>query len=135
MQKATQIPILLARPRKRVRFCCSVKPSQLWWGLFLICTINEIFRTIPPAFRRASVCVCLYGFASVQNSGHTRLRHPCLACSSRCTEPFRPHNHCKRTTYPSLSTHSCPPSKKGEVLLLGQAEPTMVGIVPHPHHQ
>ena len=22
-----------ARPRKRVRFCCSVKPSQLWWGL------------------------------------------------------------------------------------------------------
>ncbi|CBL35300.1 hypothetical protein ES1_24950 [[Eubacterium] siraeum V10Sc8a] len=25
--------------------------------------------------------------------------------------------------------HPCPPSKKGEVLLLGQAEPTMVGIV------
>ena len=22
-----------ARPRKMVRFCCSVKPSQLWWGL------------------------------------------------------------------------------------------------------
>ena len=42
-------------------------------------------RTIPLAFRRASVCVCLYGFASVQNSGHTRLRHPCLACPSRCT--------------------------------------------------
>ena len=91
-----------------VRFCCSVKPSQLWWGLFLICTINEIFRTIPPAFRRASVCVCLYGFASVQNSGHTRLRHPCLACSSRCTEPLYPHNHCKRRTYPSLSTTSLP---------------------------
>ena len=36
-----------ARPRKRVRFCCSVKPSQLWWGLFLIRIINEIFRTIP----------------------------------------------------------------------------------------
>ena len=36
-----------ARPRKRVRFCCSVKPSQLWWGLLPICTINEIFRTIP----------------------------------------------------------------------------------------
>ena len=97
----------LARPRKRVRFCCSVKPSQLWWGLFLICTINEIFRTISPAFRRASVCVCLYGFASVQNSGHTRLRHPCLACSSRCTEPLYPHNHCKRTTYPRHAPHSC----------------------------
>ena len=36
-----------ASPRKRVRFCCSVKPSQLWWGLFLVRTINEIFRTIP----------------------------------------------------------------------------------------
>ena len=35
-------------------------------------------RTIPLTFRRVSVCVCLYGFASVQNSGHTRLRHPCL---------------------------------------------------------
>ena len=31
--------------------------------------------------------------------------------------------------------HPCPPSKKGEVLLLGQAEPTMVGIAPHPHNQ
>ena len=29
-------------------------------------------RTIPLAFRRARVCVCLYGFASVQNLGHTR---------------------------------------------------------------
>ena len=26
---------ILARPRKRVRFCCSVKPSQLWWGLLM----------------------------------------------------------------------------------------------------
>ena len=38
---------VLASPRKRVRFCCSVKPSQLWWGLLPIRTINEIFRTIP----------------------------------------------------------------------------------------
>ena len=37
----------LASTRKRVRFCCSVKPSQLWWGLLPISTINEIFRTIP----------------------------------------------------------------------------------------
>ena len=28
-----------ARPRKRVRFCCSVKPSQLWWGLHFVSTI------------------------------------------------------------------------------------------------
>ena len=47
----------LASPRKRVRFCCSVKPSQLWWGLLPICTINEIFRTIPLSFRRgAGLC-------------------------------------------------------------------------------
>ena len=96
-----------ARPRKRVRFCCSVKPSQLWWALLPIRTINEIFRTIPItklaslvkgevlsppknsgdyrrdchstprphqpsqnrtiplAFRRVRVCVCLVGFASI----------------------------------------------------------------------
>ena len=36
---------VLASPRKRVRFCCSVKPSQLWWGLLPNRTINEIFRT------------------------------------------------------------------------------------------
>ena len=35
----------LASPK--VNFCCSVKPSQLWWGLLPISTINEIFRTIP----------------------------------------------------------------------------------------
>ena len=28
--------------------------------------------------------------------------------------------------------HPCPPSKNGEVLLLGQAEPTVVGIAPSP---
>ena len=29
-------------------------------------------------------------------------RHPCLACPSRCTEHFHPHNHCKRTIIPLL---------------------------------
>ena len=53
-----------ARPRKRVRFCCSAKPSQLWWGLFSHSTIITLLPT---------------------------------------------------------------DIKKGEVLLLGQAEPTMVG--------
>ena len=88
-------------------------------------------RTIPPTFRRASVCVCLYGFASVQNSGHTRLRHPCLfmnallvshpcetlgvhfrhpclACPSRCTEPLHPNNHCKKTTIPCFAPSPLP---------------------------
>ena len=30
---------------------------------------------------------------------HT-LRHPCLACPSRCTEHLYPHGHCKRTIIP-----------------------------------
>ena len=62
-------------------------------------------RTIPLTFRTAIVCVCLYGFAfELSLSLFVGER----ACSSRCTEPFRPHNHCKRTTYPSLSTTSLP---------------------------
>ena len=80
-------------------------------------------RTIPPTFRRVSVCVCLYGFASVQNLGHTRLRHPCLACPSRYTQPFHPHNHCKRTiihrsalNLPPLSkVRCCRPKKFGRL--------------------
>ena len=38
-----------ARPRKRVRFCCSVKPSQLWWGLKLIVLLFSklLICTIP----------------------------------------------------------------------------------------
>ena len=91
--KRTTIPlpctITLASTRKRVRFCCSVKPSQLWWGLLPICTINEIFRTIPLAFRRLSVCVCLVGFASIaivvvcgrcvlHRLFATTCKHPCL---------------------------------------------------------
>ena len=70
---------------KMVRFCCSVKPSQLWWGLLHIRTINEIYRTIPcfapsplplnerfvgfasmprqpfvPLHRATALCGCLY---------------------------------------------------------------------------
>ena len=37
------------------------------------------------AFRRVSVCVCLVGFASLQSPWAHTLRHPCLACPSRCT--------------------------------------------------
>ena len=63
--------------------------EQLWWGLLPICTINEIFRTIPLAFRRLSVCVCLVGFASIaivvvcgrcvlHRLFATTCKHPCL---------------------------------------------------------
>ena len=93
-------------------------------------------RTIPPTFRRVSVCVCLYGFASVQNSGHTRLRHPCLfmnallalrpakplgvhfrhpclACPSRCTNSHHSYSLLKRTSVPRLTPTSLPPLSKG----------------------
>ena len=96
----------LASTRKRVRFCCSVKPSQLWWGLLPICTINEIFRTIPLAFRRVSVCVCLVGFASLQSHWAHTLRHPCLACPSRCIDPLHFYNLCKRTLITCLARPS-----------------------------
>ena len=69
--------------------------------------------TINLAFRRVRVCVRLYGFASMQNSGHTRLRHPCLACPSRCIEPLYPHNHRKIATIPLPRTKLASPRKRG----------------------
>ena len=80
---------ILARPRKRVRFCCSVKPSQLWWGLNLTELLSHSLFV-----GRASVCAWL-ALRPCKALGHTRLRHPCLACPSRCTEYCHPHNHCK----------------------------------------
>ena len=94
-------------------------------------------RTIPLAFRRMSVCVCLVGFASLQSTWAHTLRHPCLACSSRCTEYCHSHNNCKKTIIPrhtpnpsksvlslenrqhpclALHHHPCLPSKKGRWL-------------------
>ena len=40
---------VLASPRKRVRFCCSVKPSQLWWGLNLIELLSLKLQSIRSA--------------------------------------------------------------------------------------
>ena len=86
--------------------------------------------------------MCLYGFASVQNLGHTRLRHPCLACPSRCIDPLHPHNPRKRTIihrsapifpkphYPSLRTTTLASLVKGELLLLSFVQPTIEGL-PH----
>ena len=105
------------RPLSKVRCCRPKKFGRLPEGLFPIRTINEIFHTIPItfrtaivcvliwfcictiplAFRRVSVCVCFICFASLRNFGHTRLRHPCLACPSRCIDPLHFYNLCKRT--------------------------------------
>ena len=103
----------LASTRKRVRFCCSVKPSQLWWGLLPICTINEIFRTIPPTFRRggarSSCCIDPLHFYNLCK----RTLITCLARPSRCTEYCHPHNHCKRTIIPRPALNLPPLSKGG----------------------
>ena len=69
-------------------------------------------RTIPLAFRRMSVCVCLVGFASLQSTWAHTLRHPCLACSSRCTEYCHSHNNCKKTIIPQKSPSHLPPLSK-----------------------
>ena len=67
--------------------------------------------------------MCLVGFASLQSPWAHTLRHPCLACPSRCTQPFHPHNHCKRTiihrsalNLPPLSkVRCCRPKKFGRL--------------------
>ena len=57
-------------PLLKVRCCRPKKFVRLPEGLSLHQPFQN--RTIPLAFRRVRVCVCLYGFASVQNLGHTR---------------------------------------------------------------
>ena len=59
-----------------------------------------------------SVCVCLVGFASLQSTWAHTLRHPCLACSSRCTEYCHSHNNCKKTIIPQKSPSHLPPLSK-----------------------
>ena len=53
-------------------------------------------------------------FSAVKTEGLSR--------NPRLYQPFQNRTILRKALYP------CPPSKKGEVLLLGQAEPTMVGI-------
>ena len=42
------------------------------------------------------LCVLVWFCIRAKLRAHT-LRHPCLACPSRCTEPLYPHDNCKRT--------------------------------------
>ena len=102
-------------PSKKVRCCHPKKFGRLPEGLLPIRTINEIFRTIPPAFRRASVCVCLYGFTSALSLS---LFVGERACPSRCIEPLYSHNLLKNTSTASSRTMSLPPLEKGEVARL-----------------
>ena len=44
--------------------------------------------------------------------GHTRLRHPCLACPSRCTKPLRPYNPPKTALSLTLHYHTRLPCQR-----------------------
>ena len=100
---------------KMVRFCCSVKPSQLWWGLLHIRTINEIYRTIP--------CFAPSPLPPLSKGGGLTARHKPLYCCFLLvprppflfTKPF-----CRQdggiASPPSLRTTFLPPLVKGEVL-------------------
>ena len=76
---------------------------------FAFCKSGTTFHS----FRRVRVCVCLVGFASLQSPWAHTLRHPCLACSSRCTEYCHSHNNCKKTIIPQKSPSHLPPLSKG----------------------
>ena len=70
-------------------------------------------RTIPLAFRRVRVCVCLYGFVFAL--------YPSLFVGEELAPPVAPntaipHNHCKRTTTPRPPTTTLASLVKGEVL-------------------
>ena len=68
-------------------------------------------------------CVCLqYIRLFILQAFLPSRRRDCHA-NPRLYQPFQNRTILRKALYP------CPPSKKGEVLLLGQAEPTMVGIV------
>ena len=106
------------RPLSKVRCCRPKKFGRLPEGLPhqpSPRTNPSKNRTIPLAFRRMSVCVCLVGFASLQSPWAHTLRHPCLACSSRCTEYCHSHNNCKKTKtiIPQKSPSHLPPLSKG----------------------
>ena len=49
--------------------------------------------------------MCLYCFASLQNSVHTRLMHPCIACPSRRPDYLHFHKHRQSRTIPRPAPH------------------------------
>ena len=93
-------------------------------------------RTIPLAFRRVRVCVCLVGFASLQSPwAHTlKASLPCLLLPLHRPSPFlqplqkntyhlsclylplhrilSPSTHCKRTIIPRPAQYPCPPCRR-----------------------
>ena len=73
-------------------------------------------RTIPLAFRRVSVCVCLVGFASLQSLWAFISGILALLAPSRCIDPLHFYNLFKSTSIASPRTITLASLVKGEVL-------------------
>ena len=114
-----------ARPLSKVRCCRPKKFGRLPEGLSLHQPFQN--RTIPLAFRNANICMHQYVFTSALS--HENRQHPCLLMNALLvSHPCETLGVQLRASMPALE-------KRGEVLLHGQAEPTMVVIAPPPHHQ
>ena len=78
--------------KKENTLCQALSYSSLYTRELKVMVLYQPFqnRTIPPAFRRVSVCVCLVGFASLQSPwAHTlKASLPCLLLPLHRTFPF-----------------------------------------------
>ena len=89
-------------------------------------------RTIPLAFRRVSVCVCLVGFASLQSLWAFISGILALLAPSRCIDPLHFYNLFKSTSIASPRTITLASLVKGEVLSPEKIRATTGGIVTPP---
>ena len=109
-------------PLSKVRCCRPKKFVRLPEGLSLHQPFQN--RTIPLAFRNANICMHQYVFTSALS--HENRQHPCLLMNALLvSHPCETLGVQLRASMPALE-------KRGEVLLHGQAAPTMVVIAPPP---
>ena len=117
-----------------VRFCCSVKPSQLWWGLphphhqldfphYPSKIANTLASLVKgEVLSPEKIWATIGGIVTLTLALHPTLPKTALslslfvrerACSSRCTEYCHSHNNCKKTIIPQKSPSHLPPLSKG----------------------
>ena len=106
----SKIANTLASPRKRVRFCCSVKPSQLWWGLNLIELLSlklqsiRLAPTLPKPHYPSKIANTLASLVKGEVLSPERIR----ATTGGIATPLLPKPH-----YPSLRTTTLGSLAKG----------------------